>query len=148
MPGGVHETFLEEVLQDLKQQLTSIAGRRSRPSAEHAQKIKAGRSRRITPRNPEYGSHEPDDQFRYPNTLYPCVVIEISHSQKREMLSHLADDYILGSDGKIRVVICLDIEYRGSKKATLSVWRARIERNNLGEEYLDAVQVVTDQVCL
>jgi hypothetical protein len=68
----------------------------------------------------------------------------VSYSQKRKELGRLADDYILGSDGNIRVVVGLDIGYGASEKATLSVWRARIMSNYRGEEKLDAVQVVTD----
>jgi hypothetical protein len=38
------------------------------------------------------------------------------------------------------------VEYRGSKKATLSVWRPRIVSNDVGEEELVAMQTVADQV--
>jgi len=145
MPTGVHETFLNEVVDDLKRQLASIA---SRPSAGFAQNIKAHRSTTISFGDSEYGDHQPDDQFQYSDSPYPGVIIEVSYSQKRKMLGRLADDYILGSDGDTRVVVGLDIGYGGSKKATLSVWRARIGSNDLGGEKLDAEQVVTDQVCL
>jgi hypothetical protein len=51
-------------------------------------------------------------------------VIEVAHSQRRKNLDYLADDYILGSDGKIRMMIGLDLDYPGvvSKRATLSVY--------------------------
>ena len=64
----------------------------------------------------------PDAIFFCTNTHWPCLV-EISYSQKREDLKYSADNDILGSNGDISVVIGLDIEYKNSKQATLSVWR-------------------------
>jgi hypothetical protein len=52
-------------------------------------------------------------------------------------LARLADDYILGSDGNIRVVIGLDINYR-RKMATLSIWGPRIVSNDNEDEELVA----------
>ena len=74
-------------------------------------------------------------------------MIEVSFSQKRKDLARLADDYILGSDGNIRAVVCLDIEYKGSKEATLSVWRPHFETNEAGVKELVSQQTVTNQVC-
>jgi len=146
MPSRIHETFLGKVVGDLKQQLTSIASSES-PSARFAQNIEADGSSDISFGDPEYGNHQPDNQLQYSHSPYPGVVIEVSYSQKRKMLKRLADDYILGSYGNICVVVGLDIEY-GGEEATLSLWRAQITTNYLGERELDAVQVVTDQVCL
>lgn len=78
---------------------------------------------------------------------YPGVIIEVSYSQKRKDLPRLADDYILGSDRDIRVVIGIDVEYNASKEATLSVWRPQIVMNDAGEGELCAMQTVADQVC-
>lgn len=71
-------------------------------------------------------------------------------------MGRLVDDYILGSDGNIRVVIGLDIEYlaRGKGKgkeasgkvATISVWRLRITDDGNGEEltaYQEMVNLVS-----
>ena len=41
----------------------------------------------------------------------------MSYSQRRKDLERLADDYILGSDSDIRVVVGLDIEYKTGKKS-------------------------------
>jgi hypothetical protein len=62
--------------------------------------------------DPEHGKHDPDTSFRYRGTRYPRVVIEVSYSQKRKDLPHLADEDILRSNGNIRVVIGLDVEYK------------------------------------
>lgn len=61
---------------------------------------------------------------RVPNTP-PSLSRPPAHRQKK--LVKLADGYILGSNGKINVVLGFDIERHGhSKRATVSVWRPRI----------------------
>lgn len=74
-------------------------------------------------------NHSPDAQFRHDEAQYPGVVIEVSYSQKQRDLRSIVDNYILGSDGNIRVVVCLDVDYRNGKHATLSVWRPSIEES-------------------
>jgi len=74
------------------------------------------------------------------------VVIEVSYSQKRRDLSRLADDYILGSDAEICTVVGIDLDYGGGKKATVSIWRPRIEINDAGEKELVAHQTLSDLV--
>lgn len=64
----------------------------------------------------------------------------------RKDLAIIAEDYILGSDRDIRVVIGLDVEYHSSKKATLSVWRLGVIQNEAGQWDLVAEQTVVDQV--
>jgi hypothetical protein len=61
-------------------------------------------------------------------------------------LSRLADEYILGSDADIRVVIGIDVEYKGSKKASVSIWLPHIRVDAVGEKELSVVQTVTDKV--
>lgn len=57
----------------------------------------------------------------------------------------MAEDYILGSDGNTSVVIGLDIEYKISKQATISVWRPQFEITPDGQRYLVASQTVVDK---
>jgi len=61
--------------------------------------------------------------------------VEVSYSQKRKVLERIAEEYILGSNGDICVVIGLDIEYSG-KMATLSIWRPRVVDTEAKEELL------------
>ena len=74
-----------------------------------------------------YPKQSPDASFAHAHSQYPSVVIETSYSQCQKDLTRLADEYISGSDGNIAMILGLDIEYGiGSKKASLSIWRARL----------------------
>jgi hypothetical protein len=143
MPPAVHEEFAVSVVGHIVRQLSLISARPG-PSAEFAQDIQPGGSTTIAFDDSEYGKHDPDASFRHSKAQYPGIVIEISYSQKTRELTRLADDYILGSNGNIRVVIGLDIEYSG-KMATFSIWRPQLLTNS-GAEELQAEQTVANQV--
>lgn len=143
MPGTLHETFIADVVEEIRVQLKSVEG----ASADFAKQIRSRGSASIKFADQGYGKHDPDMQFQHLKAQYPGVVIEVSHSQKRKDLARLADDYILGSDSDIRVVVGLDIEYKTNKKATISVWRPSIVSNEAGEKELVAQQIVVNQVC-
>jgi hypothetical protein len=146
MPSVLHESVSSDVVGEILRQLNSIASYED-ASAQFARNIKFSGSGMIKFPDPEYGRHDPDASFRYRRTRYPGVVIEVSYAQKRKDLPHLADEYILGSNGNIRVVIGLDVEYRG-KMATMSVWRPRFSINGDGDEELEAEETVVNQVWL
>jgi len=92
--------------------------------------------------------HEPDASFWHDDAQYPDVIIEAAYSQKGRRLSRLAEDYLLDSDASAQVVVGLNIEYgrKGSRKATLSVWRTHLAHTGDGDE-LRVVQVIADEAC-
>src|SRR5438045_3635706 len=92
--------------------------------------------------------HEPDMMFMHKNAAWPGVVIEVSHSQKKKSMVDLADDYILGTYGSISVVVGLDLDYKKSKQATISIWRLKNSTSDDGEVEGEVVQVVNNQVSL
>lgn len=57
---------------------------------------------------------------------YPGLIIEIANSQsKKDMekyISKLADQYIVESNGSIQTVIGNRLNYRATKKATISIY--------------------------
>jgi Tfp pilus assembly protein PilF len=55
----------------------------------------------------------------HPATLYPAVIVEVCYSQKSHRVAHLADEYILNTDGSVNAVLAFDIDYRSSKKRRL-----------------------------
>ena len=132
MPTGLHELFIDRVEDTIRCQLRAI-GRGSGRPAIFAEKVRPARSTRIffpvdnAPPNTK-SKHEPDASFWHVSAEYPGVIIEVSCSQKRKMVSRLAEDYLLDSDTLVRVVVGLDIEYgkKDSHRATLSVWRTQV----------------------
>jgi hypothetical protein len=135
MPTTTHEFFRSSVVLDIQGQLGRIAAGKD-DVAEFARNVKYRGSPRLHfPKDEvragngdkqgmiaaEYNAHEPDAAFKHLDAQWPCIVIEVSFSQKEKELNDLAEDYILGSDGNIRVVIGLNIEYSQSQKATFSV---------------------------
>ncbi|KAA6408873.1 MAG: hypothetical protein FRX48_07217 [Lasallia pustulata] len=142
MPTDLHEEFITRIVEEVQVQLKSIQD----ASAEFAKEIRSRGSASIKFADDEYSKHDPDAQFRHSKAQFPGIVIEVSYAQKRKDLERLADDYILGSDSDIRVVVGLDIEYKTGKKATLSVWRPNIITNEAGEKELVTQLVVANQV--
>jgi hypothetical protein len=92
--------------------------------------------------------HVPDIMFIHKDATWPGVVIEVSNSQKRKSLVDLADDYILESNGSINVVVGVDLNYKKSKEASVSIWRLKKSTNDDGEVEGEVVQVVDNQVSL
>ncbi|KAI9826622.1 MAG: hypothetical protein M1832_006218 [Thelocarpon impressellum] len=159
MPSRTHEYFLSKVLIAIHTQLGEIATGTGQ-AAEFARHVRyLGSPTMLFPRDemtegdggggekemPKYDPHAPDGVFKHRFAKWPGVVIEVSFSQKRKDLANLAEDYILGSDGNINAVIGLDIDYSGSKRAVLSVWRPRYVEHSDGQEVLMSVQTIIDQ---
>ncbi|KAF4768417.1 hypothetical protein HAV15_002990 [Penicillium sp. str.  len=99
------------------------------PTGEFARGLKHYATSRIflpeesDDRKQVFTRREPDISFGHDGALYPGVILEVCYSQKSKSISYLADDYILNTDGSINMVIALDIDYRGSQKASFTVWR-------------------------
>ncbi|MCJ1467824.1 hypothetical protein MMC07_006449 [Pseudocyphellaria aurata] len=144
MPSAVHEILAIDITQEILGQLRAIA-QSGGPSAIFAGKIKTIASTTLEFGDPEFGPHDPDTSLAHFEADYPSVILEVSYPQKRKDLSRLADEYILGSDANIRVVIGIDVEYKGTKKASVSIWRPHVGLNDVGEKELSALQTVTDQ---
>lgn len=152
MPSTVHEKFIANVEYAIFRQLELI-GNGSDRAALFARKVQLDRSSII--RFPVDGAppgttskYEPDAAFSHAKAKYPGVIVEVSYSQKRKMLGRLAEDYLLDSNTSVQAVIGLDIEHgnRGSRKATLTVWRARPFHTADGVEWR-VVQEIADEVC-
>lgn len=146
MPTPVHELFCAKLVREISYQLELVIESGS-PESEFAMKINPFASSQIKlPEQTEDGGveyirREPDASFGHDEARFPGVVIEICYSQKYKDIRDIADDYILCTDGSINAVICLDIEYRGSKKASLSIWRPAYRRRNGVEVFEASVQV-------
>ena len=98
----------------------------------------------------EGSEHRPDEQLLLMGKKYPSLVIEVAKSQTHKRggkdLTKLADKYIVESSGNIQTVLGLEIEYRESRKATLTVWHPLIGSDALGK-FL-ASEAAVSEVCL
>ncbi|KND86410.1 hypothetical protein TOPH_08961 [Tolypocladium ophioglossoides CBS 100239] len=135
MPSTVHEYFLNRFVDLVTDQLKETASSATEAS-QFASQIESIGSARIFLREENRETalrRQPDAQFQHADAVYPGVVVEISCSQDGKRLSKLAQDYILGSNGDIKVVICIDINPHG-KESTASIWRSKFTRS--GDEYI------------
>lgn len=149
MPTGIHELFIARVEDAILSQLKAIRNGSGR-KAQFAQKVQPARSTEIyiaTSALSGKSKYEPDASFWHDDAQYPGVIIEVAYSQKKKRLGRLAENYLLDSDASVRTVVGLDIEYgkKGSRKATLSVWRSRLFDTADGSE-LRAVEEAADEV--
>jgi hypothetical protein len=152
MPTPIHEFFTASLNRYIERQLESIASRPGE-AGEVASKIESGGSSRILLREgiPEGNcplQHHPDGQFFYEHGKYPIVVLEISYSQARKRLRKLAQDYILYSNGNIKLVIGIDINYKNkeSQEATVSLWRPKYTRQDEDDDVLEVEQKMINHV--
>ncbi|KAK3359185.1 hypothetical protein B0T25DRAFT_532177, partial [Lasiosphaeria hispida] len=90
------------------------------------------------------GSHHPDGSWSHEDAEVECVILEVSHSQERQDLPFLADEYILGSNGRTQVVIGIDLENqeKKGKEARVTIWRPRYIEEN-GQAVLEAAETET-----
>ncbi|KAH3169823.1 hypothetical protein KXW84_003764 [Aspergillus fumigatus] len=150
MPTPVHEIFCANVVHNIMKQLERFE-QCNRPEARYAKEIQHFASSRLElPDQTDDGTtkyirREPDASFGHRLARFPGVIIEVCYAQKARQINSLADDYILCSDGSVNVVICLDIEYRASRKATLSIWRPQVILRDDFKE-LRACRVVNEHV--
>jgi hypothetical protein len=151
MPTPVHEFFAVSVANEICDHLREVASNNN-ATGEFAARIANGGSSRMILKDgdtklPVYPQREPDAQFQHPDALYPGVVVEISYAQKGSDLRKLAWDYIMHSNGNIKVVIGIDINYGDTKESTLSLWRSSYIKEE-GEELdiLEMSQEIKNQV--
>ncbi|KAL5430079.1 hypothetical protein PMIN07_007484 [Paraphaeosphaeria minitans] len=150
MLTSVHKLFIDSVKDAIRSQLKTIRDRTNR-AALFAQRVWPARSTAIyflvdVSASSTMSKHEPDASFWHDDAQYPSVIIEVIYSQKRKRVSQLAEDSLLDSDASVQVVVGLDIEYgqKGSRRATLSVWRTHLAHTGDGDE-LRVVQVIADE---
>lgn len=152
MPTGVHEFFIDGVEDEIRSQLKVIRNG-SGKKACFARKVRPARSTEIffpveNAPSSRKSRYEPDASFWHDDARYPGVIIEVAYSQDKKLLDRRAENYLLDSDASVRVVVGLDIEYggKGTRRASLSVWRVRIFPTQDGDE-MRVVKEVADEVC-
>ena len=147
MPSTIHEVFSASLGEYIRDELRRI-GLRQDEAGQFASQIRSARSSRIFLK--ELSSEiakisrplrrQPDEQFQHKSAAYPGVVIEISYSQDGRDLRRLAQDYILCSNGDIKLVIGIDIN--AETESTVSLWRPKYTRQE--DNNFDDLEVVQD----
>jgi hypothetical protein len=124
MPTRVHERFLIQVHDEIRRQLASLAEGPARDFVKH---IVFEGSTTYQPVDSDYGRHDPDGSFRHVHERYPGLVTEGAYAQAGKMLHDIAEDYILGSNLRVRCMAAFDLSYRDTE-ASVSTWRSRMHR--------------------
>src|SRR3954447_22605202 len=122
MPTYVHELLSAKVVAEFQHQIENAAAKHS-PKAPLGQLIRTIERSGSTdvleqPHNdgkPSRHRRSPDASFRYLGSQYPGIIIETSYTQRVKNLRHVADDYVIMSDGNIKMVVGLDIGYVAKK---------------------------------
>ncbi|KAF4629889.1 hypothetical protein G7Y89_g8261 [Cudoniella acicularis] len=157
IPTSTHEYIIARVVSEIEKQLQMIAPAADikhlgsprlelvvEDSDEEDSRKDAhiqdgdGHASRESSATARYDTHEPDAAFGDREDKYPGVVLEVAYSQKKKDLRDLAERYILGSDGNIRIVVGLGLDYQ-QEKAGISIWRPEIVMDH-GSEHLECVQ--------
>ncbi|TAQ83685.1 hypothetical protein B7494_g7995 [Chlorociboria aeruginascens] len=145
MGTTLHDTFALELTEEIKERYESLAKNQveTRPFID-----------KISPLNgtiyfEEDGKkfhHIPDIRFHHEDAAWPGVIIEVSNSQKRKSLPDLADNYLLTSDGGIRVMVGIDLDYRKSKEASISIWRLKTSPGHNGQLEGEVIQELDNEL--
>ncbi|CZR64903.1 uncharacterized protein PAC_14803 [Phialocephala subalpina] len=149
MPTILHDTFISRLVTEIEKTLERLADIEieARPFIEGIKPVSGVLNFPIGDDDQQQNiRHEPDIRFQHKDAAWPGVVIEVAHSQTRKSLVGLADNYILGSYGGIGVVVGLDLDYKKSKEASISVWRLKNSANDDGEVEGEVEQVVDNQL--
>ncbi|KAL8718703.1 MAG: hypothetical protein Q9225_004193 [Loekoesia sp. 1 TL-2023] len=129
-----------KVHNEIKLQLRNVV---ESPPSEFAKATAFEGSATFVPSDPDdYGRHDPDGSFRHPKEPFPGLVTQAGYSQQGKTLRDLADDYILGSDLRVRAMAAFDLSSKEKgKTATLSVWRPRRRQEDDGEVWITSCEV-------
>jgi hypothetical protein len=149
MPTILHDTFISRLVTEIEKTLERLANVEieARPFIEGIKPVSGVLNFPIGDDDQQQNiRHEPDIRFQHKDAAWPGVVIEVAHSQTSKSLVGLADNYILGSYGGIGAVVSLDLDYKKSKEASISVWRLKNSTNDDGEVEGEVEQVVDNQV--
>lgn len=131
----LHSCFMSFVVQEITKRLDEIAENGDLESSTFAKNIHGMGSSRIDLLGTEEQEgkpkmrRDPDFSFQHEEARWPGVVLELSYPSKRRALPHLADDYLLETDGNIRILVGIYLDTE-TKKGTISTWQPLFKRND------------------
>ncbi|CZT48682.1 uncharacterized protein RSE6_09421 [Rhynchosporium secalis] len=145
MPTTLHNTFACELVTAIKEGFESLK-RSQVETRPFINKIISLSGEIHFEENGKKFKHEPDIRFHHEDAAWPGVIIEVSYSQKRKSLIDLAENYLLASDGGIRVMVGIDIEYKKLKEASMSIWRLKTSQGVDGQPEGEVVQELDNEL--
>lgn len=132
MPPRLHDKFTRQLLCLVENQLAQVR-RQTGTLGNWAENIESDSTSDIQLHlagiRSDRSKRSPDEAFSHKHAKFPGVVIEVAYSQKRKDLPKLADDYILGTNGNMKMVMGFDLEYGGSNSAKANVWKPQYTTN-------------------
>ena len=126
MPSTIHEFVSGKIKDSIKMQLAAIKENSNEPTKRLIESIGELSSRRIKFHGSD-GHRAPDGQFLIEGSYYPGVVVEVAYSQSFKSLKEKAENFIVGSNGSIQLVIGLETESKTPYQ--ISAWRPGITRS-------------------
>jgi hypothetical protein len=150
MASTLHDTFISRVAKEIENELRRLAGLHVEAQS-FIEDIEHVCGRMYFPGDDDddddnnVGQRVPDARFQHRNATYPGVIIEVSYSQTLKSLVNLAEKYLLRSDGRVRIVVGLKLDYQKSKQAWFSIWRLKTSNIN-GQPQRELETVVKDKV--
>ncbi len=136
-PTVLHSCFMSLVAREIITRIHEIAESDDLASSSFAKNIHGMGSARLDLLGTEQQEgkpkmrRDPDYSFKHYEARWPGVVLELSYPAKRRALPHLADDYLLETNGDIRILVGLDLD-TVTKRATISTWQPQFKRNEQG----------------
>ncbi|CDM28466.1 unnamed protein product [Penicillium roqueforti FM164] len=146
MSSPLHDTFCARVADEISRQLRQYQ-QGNGPLSDFAQEVEyLATSRILIPEDTHngeqtYSRREPDASFGHRQAHYLGVIVEVCYAQKSRQVPHLADEYILNTNGSVNAVLAFDIDYKGSKRATVTMWRPEYTTVDGVEEFRAATVI-------
>lgn len=123
MATALHESLQDSLFFHIRKQLDDHLAGAEPALADAISKIRScGHAKvRLGYTQGALAKKSPDSQLRFTGRATPQFVVEVGYSQKAESLQELAKEYYEESDGEIKTVLTLNIEYGspGQRNATV-----------------------------
>lgn len=159
LSGMVHDIFTSELCSAISNWVEWIATTSPEPMASIFERVAFKGCSEIKklrlgsyfgtqdPNSSALVKHSPDAAFWMGGSSYPTIVIESFYYNDPATMAELAREYIVGSNGHIKVVVGFDLfESEEKQSPTVSVWRGKVTRTSNGMQRLEFSQTVIEKV--
>lgn len=140
MPSKLHDLFTKKVVLEIHNQINTAIAEFSKSSstsslAQFLQDVEETTTSDVQASDNPRHRRSPDASFCCNGAQFPGLVIETAYSQGSKSLRRVADDWVMLSDGNVKMVIGLEIGYRAKKNAKVIdkvyVWEPKWKMENV-----------------